>query len=158
MGTRADFYVGNLIRVDDKNLTLSKSEWLGSIAWDGMPYGEHVPATLLRKKRESTFRLAVEEHFKSVDHSTRPEQGWPWPWANSQTTDWAYIFDPWDSSVHFVKFSEYLGAQSQSRKYFHKLERTADTKVIGRKLQNLESSHSRTWKASKKLILGAGLD
>lgn len=90
MGTRADFYVG---RGPD-------AEWLGSIAWDGYPsgitpHGSTWPkgCGLFDAKTAATFRKRVEEFFRGRDDVTRPEQGWPWPWDDSQTTDYAYAFD-----------------------------------------------------------------
>ena len=82
MGTRADFYVGKG----------PNAEWLGSIAWDGYPDGN--PADVLEKITEHDYRAAVELVL-SNEHCgpTRPEQGWPWPWEDSRTTDFAYTFD-----------------------------------------------------------------
>jgi hypothetical protein len=48
------------------------AEWLGSIAWDGYPDG--------------------------ID----PEMGWPWPWDDSGTTDYAYAFE--DGAVYASSF------------------------------------------------------
>lgn len=82
MGTRADFYIG---RGKD-------AEWLGSVAHDGYPDG------VLRNgigaaTSEADFRAGVAGHLASLDHATRPEQGWPWPWEDSRTTDYAYAWD-----------------------------------------------------------------
>lgn len=82
MGTRADFYVGR----DPATM-----EWLGSIAWDGYPDG--LPSGVRRASVEKTYRAAVAKMLAGRDDATLPEQGWPWPWANSQTTDYAYAFD-----------------------------------------------------------------
>jgi hypothetical protein len=81
VGTRADFYVGRG----------EQAEWLGSIAYDGFPDGH--AAALVGLTEASAYRLAVQTILEWVDHATRPAQGWPWPWANSQTTDYAYAFD-----------------------------------------------------------------
>jgi hypothetical protein len=80
MGTRADFYVG--IGAD--------AEWLGSIAMDG--YTDGHPLVLADIGNEGEYRQAVEQILSSFDHATHPEQGWPWPWENSHTTDYAYAF------------------------------------------------------------------
>lgn len=89
MGTRADFYVG---RGTD-------AEWLGSIAWDGYPDGvfngtredkEYLPSSI---DDEQWWRTAVAEWLSQRDDRTLPEQGWPWPWDDSNTTDYAYAFD-----------------------------------------------------------------
>ncbi|AKQ59706.1 hypothetical protein ACR55_01836 [Bordetella hinzii] len=82
MGTRADFYVG---RGD-------KAEWLGSVAWDGYPDGFERDG-LLNASTEQQFREAVADELASRLDGTTPEMGWPWPWEDSHTTDYAYAFD-----------------------------------------------------------------
>ena len=81
MGTRADFYVGKG----------PEAEWLGSIAWDGYPSG--IAKTVFTSKTEKTYRKRVEAFFRDdrTDVS-RPADGWPWPWEDSATTDFAYTF------------------------------------------------------------------
>lgn len=81
MGTRADFYVG---RGKD-------AEWLGSIAWDG--YWTGIDATITQATSETKFRAAVEAFISGREDGTKPSEGWPWPWADSGTTDCAYAFD-----------------------------------------------------------------
>jgi hypothetical protein len=106
MGTRADFYVGRGV----------DAEWIGSIAWDGYPPGitplseEMVrayrggPMThksiewpkgahLFDATTEAEYRERVERFFQYRDDVTRPADGWPWPWEDSRTTDYAYAFD-----------------------------------------------------------------
>lgn len=104
MGTRADFYIGRG----------ADAEWLGSIAWDGYPpgitpHGEktvrrynemvHVDeewpagAHLFDATNEADFRARVERFFQYRKDVTRPAEGWPWPWEDSCTTDYAYAFD-----------------------------------------------------------------
>ena len=81
MGTRADFYVGKG----------ESAEWIGSIAWDGYPDGidRHVFAVVI----EAQYREAITEFFTTCDSATLPDKGWPWPWTDSRTTDYAYAFD-----------------------------------------------------------------
>ena len=82
MGTRADFYVG---RGKD-------ARWLGSHAYDGHP--ESVLAGPIGDSRSpEDFERAVAAHLAVLDDATVPEQGWPWPWKDSHTTDYAYAFD-----------------------------------------------------------------
>lgn len=107
MGTRADFYIGRG----------ESAEWLGSIAWDGYPEGitpEDVPEVVrtpiqtLKLPRHKSwpegqhlfdattreqFVERLELFFLDRDDVTRPAQGWPWPWEDSGTTDFAYAFD-----------------------------------------------------------------
>lgn len=87
MGTRADFYVGRG----------PKAEWIGSVAYDGFPFltkaavGNH--EGILTAETESGFRNAVTKMLRSREDATLPAQGWPWPWEDSGTTDYAYAFD-----------------------------------------------------------------
>ncbi len=93
MGTRADFYIG----------FGEKAEWIGSIAWDGMPffkpdlsddYKGGIKEDLLGATTESAYRLAVAACIDSeLHHGTPPELGWPWPWDTSHSTDYTYSFD-----------------------------------------------------------------
>lgn len=81
MGTRADFYVG----------IGEKAEWIGSIAWDGYPSG--IPSEIKRAVTSRTFRREVARFLKEREDATLPKDGWPWPWEDSSTTDYAYAFD-----------------------------------------------------------------
>lgn len=82
MGTRADFYVGRG----------EHAEWIGSIAWDG--HLESIANAVKRATTEASFREAVAAFFDDDrDDVTRPEDGWPWPWEDSQTTDYSYAFE-----------------------------------------------------------------
>jgi hypothetical protein len=81
MGTRADFYVG---RGRD-------AEWLGSIAWDGYP--DAMTGNLLQATTPGMFRTEVAAFLAERDDATTPEMGWPWPWEDSNLTDYAYAFD-----------------------------------------------------------------
>ena len=81
MGTRADFYIG---RGKD-------AEWLGSIAWDGYPEG--IDKKVLRAKTEKGFRSLLSKFFSSLEDVSLPKDGWPWPWEDSNTSDYAYSFD-----------------------------------------------------------------
>lgn len=89
METRADFYVGRGPEAD----------WIGSIAWDGYPEG--IDDAILKAKDEATYLSALES-FAKRDDFTKPEEGWPWPWTNSATTDYAYALD--DGQVYVSCF------------------------------------------------------
>ena len=84
MGTRADFYVGRGL----------KAEWLGSIAWDGYPSGifEDEPGCI-GQEPERDWRRWVAGFLSRRKDATLPESGWPWPWEDSRTTDYAYALD-----------------------------------------------------------------
>jgi hypothetical protein len=79
LGTRADFYVGRGL----------DAEWLGSIAWDGY----EIPDSIRRAKERGAYRKAVKRFLEGRDDATFPKDGWPWPWEDSATTDYAYAFD-----------------------------------------------------------------
>ena len=89
MGTRADFYVGRG----------AVAEWIGSIAWDGYPKG--IDAEILASTEVEQYRGNVTDMLARAD-ATLPEQGWPWPWEDSRTTDYAYAFD--DGQVWASRF------------------------------------------------------
>lgn len=96
MGTRGDFYVG----------TGKEAKWLGSIAWDAYniheahepnhenpdPYTQRCWA-IKTAKTEEEYRAAVADFLAADRSATKPEDGWPWPWDDSCTTDYAYCFD-----------------------------------------------------------------
>jgi hypothetical protein len=87
MGTRADFYVGKG----------KDAEWLGSIAWDG--YRAGIDTAVLQATDEATFREAVSAFAGSRRDWTSPDDGWPWPWDDSGTSDCSYWFfdgEVWD--------------------------------------------------------------
>jgi len=82
MGTRADFYIG---RGKD-------AIWKGSVAWDGYPNG--ISQEILKATTEAEFNSALIAYFADDrDDVSTPDMGWPWPWENSQTTDFSYAFD-----------------------------------------------------------------
>lgn len=83
MGTRADFYIGGRYT--------KKMKWLGSIAWDGYP--ERIPDGIKNATTAQDYLHNLRGFSLVRDDWTPPEQGWPWPWENSDTTDFAYIFD-----------------------------------------------------------------
>lgn len=80
MGTRADFYVWKG----------ADAEWLGSIGWDGYPDG--IDDAVKQATTEPQFREALAAFAKTRDDWTAPADGWPWPWEDSRTTDYAYAF------------------------------------------------------------------
>jgi len=94
MGTRADFYVG----------TGKDAKWLGSIAFDGYRIEKMEALDACRNAdcaacygikmatTENDFRQAVATLLDLNDDATKPAQGWPWPWEDSKTTDYAYAF------------------------------------------------------------------
>ena len=81
MGTRADFYIGKG----------KEAKWLGSVAYDGYPDG--IDNRVLQSITEDEYRNAVHQFVGGLSHGTLPENGWPWPWKDSHTTDYAYAFE-----------------------------------------------------------------
>lgn len=102
MGTRADFYVG----------LGPEAEWLGSIAWDGYLLAEARGGHLLAVDPDDPLHLSEDQWRADVasmaDRAdwTSPEQGWPWPWADSRTTDYAYAFVPGEDLIVYSIFGE----------------------------------------------------
>lgn len=83
MGTRADFYISR-----DGGIT--SSDWIGSIAYDGYPDG--IPSKILSATTEDDFKLACLSEINGREDGTFASMGWPWPWDDSCTTDYAYVF------------------------------------------------------------------
>lgn len=81
MGTRADFYAG----------IGESAEWLGSVAFDGYEWKDD--PGLLGVASESDYRRLVAQELGVRDDRTMPDEGWPWPWSDSRTTDYAYCWD-----------------------------------------------------------------
>lgn len=95
MGTRADFYVGKGVG----------AEWLGSIAWDG--YRDGIPDSIGLADSEEHFRAAVAGFIGEREDGTKPEQGWPWPWEDSGTTDRSYAWH--DDAVQVYRWAKHIG-------------------------------------------------
>ncbi len=94
MGTRADFYLG----------FGEGSEWLGSVAWDGYQWAEGESNALMDSQTPDEFRQAVKEIQAIRDDFTTPEMGWPWPWSDSRTTDYAYCLEDDGEFVSVVPY------------------------------------------------------
>jgi hypothetical protein len=84
MGTRADFYIRN-------ENSEPKMKWLGSIGYDGYPEG--IDGEVLKAQTEEEYELRVDAFLKADESATHPNDGWPWPWNDSRTTDYSYIFE-----------------------------------------------------------------
>lgn len=86
MGTRADFYIK---KAEEKELI-----WIASIAWDGYPDGidDENDFDLLKSTTQVEYIARLQRFLSKRDDVTLPENGWPWPWDNSNTTDYAYCF------------------------------------------------------------------
>ena len=97
MGTRADYYIGRG----------EKAEWLGATGWDGHPDStedSQEGARMLNSKTDDQFRAGAKELLASRDDGTTPDQGWPWPWEDSNTTDFSYAID--DGVVYITCFGQ----------------------------------------------------
>ncbi len=103
MGTRVDFYVGRG----------EQAEWLGSYPFDGYPVGVFEDAAEMFASplpTEQEWREWVARWLRAPaagPRSTLPEHGWPWPWKDSRTTDYAYAWEAgliWGSSFGYEWF------------------------------------------------------
>jgi hypothetical protein len=88
MGTRADFYIK---KADEPELV-----WIASIARDGYPDG--IDKEILNAKSQTDYIASLQKFISKRDDVTLPEYGWPWPWDDSNTTDYGYCFH--DGVVH----------------------------------------------------------
>lgn len=101
MGTRVDLYIGRG----------AEAEWLGSYPFDGYPRGVFGDAydngqiftdkPLTEQFWRNWVRSFLAQH---QGRSTTPDMGWPWPWEDSGTTDYAYAWDPADGVVYGSNF------------------------------------------------------
>jgi len=131
MGTRADFWTR------DKG----KLTWLGSIGWDGYPDGiddslldsESLPQFKKEVKAFLNGRMKVCDVCKGskIDptgknsfcfdcpsqDATFPNEGWPWPWTTSETTDYAYVFDKTTNQLLIAGFGGDAYTIAEERKY-----------------------------------------
>ena len=82
MGTRADFYIG----------TGTDAAWLGSVAWYGYEWEEQPYCPLMKATTLDEFLAALTDIASNRKDWTSPDNGWPWPWPNSFTTDMTYAF------------------------------------------------------------------
>lgn len=81
MGTRADFYVEKYDRL----------LWVGSLYKNGDP--TNIPSEILIQVNSAMYEELVVEFLETKESSIRSNgDKWPWPWACSKMTDYAYIF------------------------------------------------------------------
>src|SRR5690349_19637733 len=127
MGTRADFYVGR-----GKN-----AEWLGSVGFDGYPENDAYRPICIQIT-EKGYRQKVAEELAGRDDATLPDQGWPWPWEDSGTTDVSYAFDGgkvyvtwfghgWDS---FAEYEARRKAEEEAEKKGKPLKERRERKKV----------------------------
>lgn len=83
MGTRADFYV-------KKNRQLKQGDWIRSIAWDGYPEG--IPDAIKKATTEEQFLKEFRKFINDRNDFSSTIDGWPWPWDDTGTTDYGYVF------------------------------------------------------------------
>jgi len=95
MGTRADFYVA------DQGRDLSWINWIGSVGQDGYPDGFPGMKEVVSVQG---FRDFLYKSVGATKQWTAPSQGGAWPWENSQTTDYTYVFNPSEGDVQVACF------------------------------------------------------
>lgn len=94
MGTRADFYVG-----------LREPQWIGSITQDGHPW--NIACKVLIQVNKTMYEETVLEFLKLRNGIIASEDGkWPWPWEDSQMTDYSYFFTEQPGAVYAYSMRE----------------------------------------------------
>jgi hypothetical protein len=110
MGTRADWYIQYVPKLGDATEGPGL-RWLGSVCMDGYPDGfdDH----LFEPVQDSLFQPGDEIWAEKVtkmiaahESGRLPDTGWPWPWATSATTDYAYVL--YDGRVWASNFGRML--------------------------------------------------
>lgn len=92
MGTRADFY----IRAKNNKLT-----WLGSCTHDGYDVATLETCAPAKRLAESKTVYSFKRNLSDyASYKIREggewiwaDEGWPWPWDDSNLTDYSYIYD-----------------------------------------------------------------
>jgi len=163
MGTRADFYIGR-----GKN-----AEWIGSTAWDGSPSGMEdgcfyengnvesreakegeptygMPA-FFEVGSEEEFRHMVTAHIEKRSDGTKPSDGWPWPWEDSGTTDYAYA---WDGDRVYI--SSFGRAWEDKKQYDDPDQEAPDDLPKTAVFPNMEDRQNVTLGARSGVILVGG--
>jgi hypothetical protein len=92
MGTRADYYAGT----DPATMI-----YIGSTPMDGDPASVADWGLATTYATHEAFETGVLDAILPHRGQTAPE-GWPWPWNDSRTTDYAYC---WDADTHDVMVS-----------------------------------------------------
>ena len=94
MGTRADFYIG-----------IRDPKWIGSLIQDGFPW--NIPCKILIQNNATMYEELVVDYLamkggfiRSLDHN------WPWPWEDSQLSDYSYYFANQSGEVYAYSMQE----------------------------------------------------
>lgn len=87
MGTRADFYI------KEKEKTI----FLGSTLWDGYPNGIIEDYKILSIKNDKDFKSKISKMIVEKEGNLGK---WCFPWDDSKTTDYTYIFNCEDNKIY----------------------------------------------------------
>jgi len=94
MGTRADFYVG-----------IRKPIWIGSLYKDGFPW--NIPSEIFLQTNATMYEEEVVDFLTLNDGIIRSNgDTWPWPWEDSQLTDYSYLFSNQSGIVYAYSMVE----------------------------------------------------
>lgn len=119
MGARADFYARNGEAI----------EWLGSVAWDGYLWAEQEDSAIREASTSDEFRCAVAAELAGRDDATLPIEGWPWPWDDSRTTDYAYLFDG-DKGLRIFSFGREVNEDRETAEKWDGFPNMAEQKNV----------------------------
>lgn len=112
MGTRADFYVRQ---------SNDEMSWIGSVNMDGYPEdknGQGVPKSLLKSRTMQEFCDRFNAYLKANPHTAILPDAWPWPWRDSTTTDFQYVYDVTRGKVIVCQWGCYSGGKWKGAQAF----------------------------------------
>ncbi len=124
MGTRCDFYIMK---------KKPKLIWMGSYGWDGYPSGEPEGMGLHKVNNEEDFKSRILSFLEEKQGYIAGKDGWPWPWDNSKTTDFYYIF--FEGKVYVSCFG---GGLIEINDYLENEEKINDEEDIDKLIVDLD--------------------
>jgi hypothetical protein len=148
LGTRSDFYVG----------VGEKAEWIGSYAWDGNPGSIHEDIPLDVFVTEEDYRSQVKNYLaQHGGDATYPENGWPWPWEDSGTTDYAYMW--LEGTVLISCFGSPLYTFKEEQKFLNELhndDEEFEPKGAAPIFPNMKDRQNVRWDGGSGVIVISG--
>ena len=63
----------------------------------------------MSSRNPQEFKENVTNEIKSRKDGTLKNMGWPWPWNDSRTTDYSYVFDTKRSKIDIFEYGRING-------------------------------------------------